>query len=336
MRLSAQASTGIRRARGLTWVAVAVLCLGGCFASERTLARDVFVAAYGCPKNQVWVQGDGATTPLEATGCGHTTYYECHASLERHAIVCAPLQESAVSAASTAWSCPANRVSVEANPAPTPTPPPDVAADPERLAIWQRQLAAPPSALTFSASGCGQTAQVSCLYSIENGVSSGLPTSDVRWSCFTARTATSSGDTELSRPNAGIATDAEHLIAEAHNLVHAYAERMLVEKHSQFAHGGAVVEAVQPNSSAGKAGLEINDVILDIDHNVIGEDPVTANGRIEELMQRSAAASHLFHVRRGATTLDLTIDGPLRPVSPAPVSSSSGQPPSPAPMATAR
>src|SRR5580658_335805 len=103
MRLSARVWLGISRGRGLTWAAVAALFLGGCFASERTLARDTFVAAYGCPKNQVWVRGDGATTPLEANGCGHGTYYECHASLKPRAIVCAPIQDSAVSAASSAW-----------------------------------------------------------------------------------------------------------------------------------------------------------------------------------------------------------------------------------------
>jgi hypothetical protein len=312
MRLSARAATGIRRARGLPWVAVAALFLGGCFASERTLTRDAFVAAYACPKNQVSVQGDGATRPLEAVGCGHDVQYDCHVS--HGAIVCTPVQSVAVSSASTAWSCPENRISVEAIPAPTPKPPADVLADPARLAIWQGQLAASPSTLTFAASGCGKKAEVSCTYSIAPG--DGVTYGDnLSWSCFPA-------------------PDGSAIANLKDDLLHVAAEARLGA--GQVVTLGPVVEAVRPDSSAGRAGLMTGDVILEVDHQPIGDDRTTAANRIDEYMHAPGTTSHLFHVRRGATTLDMTIEAPPRPTAApvtAPAPSSSGQPPSPAPTA---
>jgi hypothetical protein len=167
------------------WVTVVGWALGGCGPwSLPPIVRDTFAAAYGCPKDHVSVTGDGSTIPVEAAGCGHTAQYDCQGDASVNAIVCTPVQQVAKSAASNAWSCPEDRISVETNPVPAaPQPPADVAADPARLAIWQRQHAAPPSVRTFSASGCGQKAQVSCTWSVlaGDGVTSG---DSVVWSCF--------------------------------------------------------------------------------------------------------------------------------------------------------
>jgi len=111
------------------------LAVSGCgemFKGDAAIARDTFATAFVCPKTQVAINGDGYAIPVEAAGCGHSAQYDCHGDASVNAIVCNPVQQLAKSAASTAWSCPEDRISIESNPTPAPQPPADVAADPAR------------------------------------------------------------------------------------------------------------------------------------------------------------------------------------------------------------
>jgi hypothetical protein len=73
-----------------------------------------------------------------------------------------------------------------------------------------------------------------------------------------------------------------------------------------FALVGPVLTEVRPATPASAAGLAPGDVILEIDHQVIGRDA----GRILELLHVESATSHLIHLRRGETTLDVTMAVP--------------------------
>jgi len=69
-------------------------------------------------------------------------------------------------AASQRWSCPQDRLTLLARPSASvapPSPPSDVAGDPERLAIWQRNNPDHGSP-QFTVSGCGKTAVFNCLW----------------------------------------------------------------------------------------------------------------------------------------------------------------------------
>jgi hypothetical protein len=92
----------------------------------------------------------GALTLLASSGCS--------------------LQSRAVTAASAAWSCPEDRIQVA--PADIPLgavqqPPPDIASDPARLAIWRRGRPHPSDVRDFSVSGCGKTGTIECRYAYD-------------------------------------------------------------------------------------------------------------------------------------------------------------------------
>jgi hypothetical protein len=178
MKLSVRARTGIRRACRLMWVAVVAWVLGGC-ATETSLSRDAFVATYGCPKNQVAVSGNGDSVPIEAAGCGHSAQYSgCFTSTG-----CVSVQDLAVSEASTAWSCPKQRIEIGPTRAPDPPPPPtDVAADPARLTIWKGQHDGPVTHRTLSAAGCDHKGDVTCDYGVVPGVP-GVTNNTGVWAC---------------------------------------------------------------------------------------------------------------------------------------------------------
>lgn len=302
-------TTVATRAAGFTCVAV-VGFVAGCWASDTSVARDTFAATYSCPKNQVSVSGNGQDVPIEAVGCGHSAQYSCIASSP----ACTSAQETAVSAASDAWSCPRARIQVGTNRAlAAPEPPPaDVAADPARLAIWQQHHAGPTVQRTFSTSGCGKQEDVLCVYSLQTWIASGLPASGGMWSC--------------SMPPPSSSED-----------VHGIAQALLAAETGQFACMGPLVLSVRPDSPASKAGLSAGDVILEIDHQAIGDDRAAAKKRIDELAHSPGMMSHVFHVRRKATTLDLTIPRELPPGSSSlvPPGSPPASPPSTPPVSSA-
>jgi hypothetical protein len=92
------------------------------------------------------------------------------------------LQSRAVTAASTAWSCPEARVQVAPAPIPNSEPQPaaDVAADPARLAIWQQSHPDPSDIREFSASGCGKTGMIECRYAYD------VVNQNLHWTCALA------------------------------------------------------------------------------------------------------------------------------------------------------
>jgi hypothetical protein len=95
------------------------------------------------------------------------------------AVGCSP-RTRATTAASIAWSCPEDRIVLERAPAASAAdPPPDIAADPARLAIWKRSASDPSETMNFSASGCGQKGTVSCFYDATPGQTSS-------WRCVEA------------------------------------------------------------------------------------------------------------------------------------------------------
>jgi hypothetical protein len=103
---------------------------------------------------------------------------------------------------------------------------------------------------------------VSCTYSVVPGDGATYGDS-LSWSCFTA-------------------TDGSALANLNDDLLHVAAEARLGA--GQLVTLGPVVEAVRPDSSAGRAGLKAGDVILEIDHQPIGDDRTTAGNRIDEFM----------------------------------------------------
>ncbi len=299
MRLSLRTRGGIPAAK-VTYVAAVGLLLGGCHASERTLARDAFVAAHGCPKNQVVVSGNGDSVPIEAVGCGHRVQYSCPTS-----IVCVSVQDLAVSAASSTWSCPEERIQVgSSRPPDPPQPPADIAADPARLAIWKGQLASPVTHRTLTASGCGEEGDVSCTYTIDPGVP-GITNSVGIWGCF----APPSGATARSRsaPNSG-----------------PLGLGLL----------GPSVYELRPGSPGDKAGLASGDVLLEVDHQSVGQG-LEAGKRIVDLLRVASVSGHAIRVRRGTSTLDLTIQAATATSPPVSAPSSSAPAaPTPSPSAT--
>jgi hypothetical protein len=102
----------------------------------------------------------GALTLLASSGCS--------------------LQSRAVTAASEAWSCPEDRIQVVSADAPSgaaPQPPADIAADPARLAIWQKNRPDPSDVREFSASGCGRTGTIECRYTFD------VANQNLHWIC---------------------------------------------------------------------------------------------------------------------------------------------------------
>jgi hypothetical protein len=94
---------------------------------------------------------------------------------------CASLEDGARDHFVKALSCPADRVQVKARPdlgygdllpaLPASTPPDEVAADPERLALWKEQQASAQATRranaeaaydVFEVSGCGRTVRLGC------------------------------------------------------------------------------------------------------------------------------------------------------------------------------
>ena len=78
---------------------------------------------------------------------------------------CLSVQDRALAAASNSLTCPKERITVTLKRNDhQPQPPPEIAADPARLAIWQKQQPDPSNSQVFSASGCGQAGVVFCNY----------------------------------------------------------------------------------------------------------------------------------------------------------------------------
>jgi hypothetical protein len=95
------------------------------------------------------------------------------------------LQSRAVTAASAAWSCPEDRIQVVSTDSPNgaePQPPADVAADPARLAIWQRNRPDQSDVREFSASGCGRTGTIECRYTFD------VANQNLHWTCAPSST----------------------------------------------------------------------------------------------------------------------------------------------------
>ncbi len=95
----------------------------------------------------------------------------------------------AVESASTAWSCPKDRIAVVSEAAPTQAAPPadvaaDPAADPARLAIGKKHLPDPDSHRVFVLSGCGNTGSFQC--SLEDYYWGSGPHTSSEWFCSLA------------------------------------------------------------------------------------------------------------------------------------------------------
>jgi hypothetical protein len=101
---------------------------------------------------------DGIRTVLGLVACALTGC--THYTADKAAVLAATLQ----------WSCPKDRVSTVETPLPN-TPPPDVAADPERLALWQKNRSDPGTAPhKYVVSGCGKRATADCTFDLDRGV----------------------------------------------------------------------------------------------------------------------------------------------------------------------
>jgi S1-C subfamily serine protease len=74
---------------------------------------------------------------------------------------------------------------------------------------------------------------------------------------------------------------------------------------------GNAVDAVRQGGPAEKAGLLAGDMILEVDHQGVGEagvreDPSLAETRVSELLH-AGASRHSLRVQRGTQMLELTI-----------------------------
>jgi hypothetical protein len=95
------------------------------------------------------------------------------------------VQSTARSAASSSWSCPEDRIQITPVADPSSSPPPDIAADPARLALWQKSQASQVEHRDFAASGCGRTGNVICEPSTESST----------WTCILGSLGPAAGST---------------------------------------------------------------------------------------------------------------------------------------------
>ena len=85
---------------------------------------------------------------------------------------CYSLQSGAKAQFVQDTACPADRVTVTPGAPYARTPPPEVAADPERLRLWRQidaQKRAHDAFTHFDVAGCGKTAKLECLHDTDNG-----------------------------------------------------------------------------------------------------------------------------------------------------------------------
>jgi hypothetical protein len=210
---------------------------------------------------------------------------------------CASLNGTARDEFAKATTCPPERVTVVPRPdyrmplPPDAPPPADIAADPGRLAYWQQQRDTQrhhlqnPDCEMFEATGCGQSLMLCCEH----------PTGDQGEVLMSS--ASCMGEALLR--SALLGAKAPNDGRWGFGLV-----------------GGTRVDEVRPGSPADKAGLVPGDVILEVDHQAVGDSAV-AGLHIVALMQSEGASSHSLRVQRGTQTLDLAVDA--RPsASPAP------------------
>jgi hypothetical protein len=143
-------------------------------------------------------------------------------------------ESGAIKVAAAAWSCPKDQITlVSEGGQQREPPPPEVAADPKRLAVWQGQ--ADPEARTYVVTGCGHTGRVSCAYATSGQY--------IVWTCEGPPSIPeSTGEPEETGPM-GVGTL------------------------------GATVIAVRPASPAANAGLVKGDLILEIDNQSVGDGP---------------------------------------------------------------
>jgi hypothetical protein len=221
-------------------------------------------------------------------GCGG------EASVRQEARVSSPPDVGADAAAvarqrfSEAFSCPDNRIVVTPSGALANNPPPEVAADPERLAIWQKNHASDPSRV-FDVTGCNRHVRLSCrVFADDQAMSFCSPVVEPGQRAgrvIVDPAATQQALEQLAR------ADAEGGHRPKLGVAMAYMVGL-----------GLVVGAVLPGGPAdGK--LRVGDVILE----AAGE-AITDAGKFNSLIEAHAGGSLELKVRRNGEILAVFVD----------------------------
>jgi hypothetical protein len=191
---------------------------------------------------------------------------------------CRGLTGEAADVASAAWSCPSAQIKLlTVTKQVRDPPPPEVIADSERMAVWQGHE--DPDARGFVFTGCGETGIVTCGW-----VSFG-PQQTIQ--CKPPRTY--------------------------------YGINWGRNDSGPFGMGlnDTMIASIRPTGPADTGGLAYGDVILQVDHQPVGEGPDGMN-RIVSLLRAGPASSHVIDVRRGTSTISLTMPSPAPPANSTP------------------
>jgi hypothetical protein len=197
---------------------------------------------------------------------------------------CASLSGEAKSEFARAASCPPDRVTVEPRPGlQSPllgeSPPPDVAADPARVAFWRQQREAKRRELFgecewFESSGCGRRDTYCCEH--PSGDHGEVLMSSASCTPMSALLAALQPSMTLGKSYYGLELD------------------------------GPAVSQVRAGSPGNQAGVLPGDVFLEVDHQLVSGSGI----RVLELLRTEGATSHALRVQRGSQTVDLTIAAP--------------------------
>ena len=188
---------------------------------------------------------------------------------------------------SKANSCPAERITATATSAAAVTPPPEVAADPGRLAVWQQNQTADPKK-RFDVTGCGQHVRFACNVFADPPSAFCLPdfddvTSHVIIGPATAQRALA----QLARDQAGGGARLGVAFASVPGL------------------GLVIITAVMPGGAAdGK--LRVGDVIV-----AAGGQPVTDGASLIAVVEGHAGTALDVRVRRDGQETNVTVNVPV-------------------------
>jgi hypothetical protein len=135
------------------------------------------------------------------------------------------------------------------------------------------------------------------------------------------------GPTTVTRCSRPLATGAAPRTASRFSRLPASSDPYRQTRYWGFNWVSPKVIEVSPGGPAAGAGLATGDVILEVDHQSVG-DWAQSGKRIVDLLPVANASSHSIHVQRGTQTLDVTISPAAATTAPI-TSSSPGNPPPP-------
>jgi hypothetical protein len=161
-----------------------LVAVAACAPNYPQMAHDTFASAYQCngaARPRPEMGSAGYEQIFEVAGCGHDVIYQCDGGLADAAgnMTVPP------SCRATAWctqpgctnddpkaagakfatdhSCPLERVTAQRTQNPA-QPPPEIAADPARLAMWNQQQAQLPRTHYVAVQGCNTASTYMCVH----------------------------------------------------------------------------------------------------------------------------------------------------------------------------